>query len=237
VEAQFNPMYLGNFIFGGLIGLLIVDPASGCMWRISEDKIHFNLRNYSETVSPVMTQPPEVVVHRQDSSSRTRSSSEPPRRLDINGRPINRQQPRVRPSEYVSSSPVVPVDEEPPPAPVTIPPVRAQELSWVEFDALVKSRRVVFVEFYTDRAPAKDPVIDELAGEFINMDSGTSSRAPVVIARFNLSRDRAKISQYNIKNVPTFIVFKDGYVHSRFVGTRPKGVFAEAIQSARFQQY
>ena len=32
-------MYLGNIIFGGLIGILIVDPATGAMWKLDETPI------------------------------------------------------------------------------------------------------------------------------------------------------------------------------------------------------
>lgn len=34
--AYLNAWYLGNIIFGGLIGILIVDPATGAMWRLDE---------------------------------------------------------------------------------------------------------------------------------------------------------------------------------------------------------
>ncbi len=34
IEKQLDGWYIGNFIFGGLIGLLIVDPATGAMWKL-----------------------------------------------------------------------------------------------------------------------------------------------------------------------------------------------------------
>lgn len=37
VSAKVNGWYFGNFVFGGLIGFLIVDPATGAMWRLPED--------------------------------------------------------------------------------------------------------------------------------------------------------------------------------------------------------
>lgn len=43
IEAGLNGWYWGNIIFGGLIGMLIVDPATGAMWRISEDNINVQL--------------------------------------------------------------------------------------------------------------------------------------------------------------------------------------------------
>lgn len=34
-SASFNGWYVGNIVFGGLIGMLLVDPVTGAMWRIS----------------------------------------------------------------------------------------------------------------------------------------------------------------------------------------------------------
>jgi len=32
-----NGWYFGNFVFGGLIGMLIIDPATGAMWTVQKD--------------------------------------------------------------------------------------------------------------------------------------------------------------------------------------------------------
>ena len=42
LNAGISWWYAGNIIFGGLIGLLIVDPATGAMWSFDE-KVHLNL--------------------------------------------------------------------------------------------------------------------------------------------------------------------------------------------------
>lgn len=34
LNAKLDMWYIGNFLFGGLIGLLIVDPATGAMWKL-----------------------------------------------------------------------------------------------------------------------------------------------------------------------------------------------------------
>ncbi len=44
MSAKINGWYFGNIIFGGLIGLLIVDPATGAMWKLT-DKFAINLSN------------------------------------------------------------------------------------------------------------------------------------------------------------------------------------------------
>lgn len=38
IKAEFDPWYLGNIGFGGLIGALIVDPLTGAMWMFDEKK-------------------------------------------------------------------------------------------------------------------------------------------------------------------------------------------------------
>lgn len=39
VDSRFSGWYLGNVIFGGLLGLLIIDPATGAMWTLSPDTV------------------------------------------------------------------------------------------------------------------------------------------------------------------------------------------------------
>jgi hypothetical protein len=43
IEAGINGWYFGNIVFWGVLGLLIVDPATGAMWKISEDNIKVKL--------------------------------------------------------------------------------------------------------------------------------------------------------------------------------------------------
>jgi len=44
VDAGLNPWYLGNVVFGGLVGILLVDPATGAMWKIYEDRVNVVLQ-------------------------------------------------------------------------------------------------------------------------------------------------------------------------------------------------
>ena len=39
LRPQLSGWYLGNILFGGLIGLLIVDPATGAMWNITPERV------------------------------------------------------------------------------------------------------------------------------------------------------------------------------------------------------
>ncbi len=37
VTSSIDGWYFGNILFGGLIGLLIIDPATGAMWKLPEE--------------------------------------------------------------------------------------------------------------------------------------------------------------------------------------------------------
>ncbi|PTX95651.1 hypothetical protein [Opitutus sp. ER46] len=39
IRSEMSGWYWGNIVFGGLIGMLIVDPATGAMWNLTPDKI------------------------------------------------------------------------------------------------------------------------------------------------------------------------------------------------------
>lgn len=51
VTFKLNGWYFGNIVFGGLIGLIIVDPASGAMWRIDKYADDINETLIKSTVS------------------------------------------------------------------------------------------------------------------------------------------------------------------------------------------
>lgn len=36
LDSSLNGWYWGNIVFGGLIGMLVVDPATGAMWKLNE---------------------------------------------------------------------------------------------------------------------------------------------------------------------------------------------------------
>lgn len=42
LSSELNPWYIGNIVFGGLIGFLVVDPATGAMFKLPE-QIHGTL--------------------------------------------------------------------------------------------------------------------------------------------------------------------------------------------------
>lgn len=57
-SAGFNGWYIGNLLFGGPIGLLIVDPATGAMWEL-DNTVHANL---TQLPLPTVNPPPKAVL-------------------------------------------------------------------------------------------------------------------------------------------------------------------------------
>lgn len=54
ITFKLNGWYFGNLLLGGLIGMLIIDPASGAMWKIDNgmDDIQVSLVNSTTSLSP-----------------------------------------------------------------------------------------------------------------------------------------------------------------------------------------
>ena len=55
VNYKLNGWYFGNLLFGGVIGMLIIDPATGAMWRIQDPVIDENLvKSTASNSTPVL---------------------------------------------------------------------------------------------------------------------------------------------------------------------------------------
>ena len=54
LSAHLNGWYVGNIVFGGLIGILIVDPATGAMWKLDETHV-VNMAKNDATVAAIST--------------------------------------------------------------------------------------------------------------------------------------------------------------------------------------
>jgi hypothetical protein len=52
IKHTVDGWYFGNIIFGGLIGLVIVDPLTGSMWTLSPREITYNLVSTNLNLGP-----------------------------------------------------------------------------------------------------------------------------------------------------------------------------------------
>jgi hypothetical protein len=53
-KAGFNGWYVGNLVFGGLLGILIVDPLTGAMWKMPE-QLSASMNTDANYVKPSVT--------------------------------------------------------------------------------------------------------------------------------------------------------------------------------------
>lgn len=54
INCKFNGWYIGNLVFGGLIGILIVDPITGAMYRLDTGIVNVKLDKTTASTEPVL---------------------------------------------------------------------------------------------------------------------------------------------------------------------------------------
>jgi hypothetical protein len=54
VNFKLNGWYFGNLLIGGLIGMLIIDPATGAMYKIENDAFNEKLEATATTAEPTL---------------------------------------------------------------------------------------------------------------------------------------------------------------------------------------
>ena len=52
IDTKLNGWYFGNILFGGAIGLALVDPMTGAMWTLSPNDVNRNLISSAVALSP-----------------------------------------------------------------------------------------------------------------------------------------------------------------------------------------
>ncbi len=77
-SSHLNGWYFGNILFGGLLGLIVVDPLTGAMWRLDE-KVHGNLSpdpNATTLITKLQSTPNDAAANSTGTTSLvTRSAS------------------------------------------------------------------------------------------------------------------------------------------------------------------
>lgn len=83
--------------------------------------------------------------------------------------------------------------------------------------------KLVLVDFWAPWcAPCKmvAPILNEIAEENSNT---------VTIAKVNVDQNQQISQKYNVRNIPTMILFKDGKVMKRITGVKPKKILLKEI--------
>ena len=103
-------------------------------------------------------------------------------------------------------------------------PVKATHLTDAEFSKTIK-QGITVVDFWaTWCGPCRiqGPIIDKVAA-----DIGDKA----VIAKLDVDKNKLTASKYNVRSIPTIIIFKNGIPVKRFVGVQQKQTLLNAINS------
>ena len=104
--------------------------------------------------------------------------------------------------------------------------MKAIDVTDENFDQLItKSGKTVLVDFGAEWCPtckAMGPVLELVAKEF---------EGRVLVGELDVDTNPQITAKYGVRNVPTFLFFKDGNLVSRIVGAVPNSTLEQIVTS------
>jgi len=101
----------------------------------------------------------------------------------------------------------------------------AQQITDENFGELLAGNKMVVVDFWAEWcAPCRmiGPMIEALAEEY---------EGKAVIGKMNVDENDVIPAEYNIRNIPTILFFKDGALIDRHVGAASKNFLEEKLKT------
>ena len=77
ISAKIDPYYIGNIVFGGLVGWLIVDPATGAMWQLEENQLAVMQKDAARTPKNPVDSPAKGKAIKASESPRKANDTKP----------------------------------------------------------------------------------------------------------------------------------------------------------------
>ncbi|MBS3124584.1 thioredoxin [Candidatus Woesearchaeota archaeon] len=99
----------------------------------------------------------------------------------------------------------------------------AIELTTEKFDEFIK-KGTVLIDFHAHwcmPCVIMSPIVDEIGKKF---------RDKLKVGKINVDENHEIAQKYNVRSIPTFILFKDGKIKEQFVGAVSKEKFEEEIK-------
>jgi thioredoxin 1 len=91
---------------------------------------------------------------------------------------------------------------------------------------VLKSKEPVLVDFWAEWCgPCRQvaPVLEEVAGEL---------KGKIKIVKLNVDESPQTASKYGVQSIPTLMIFKNGEMASRQIGSAPKDKIVQWIKGA-----
>ena len=79
INPTLNGWYFGNILFGGAIGIVIVDPLTGSMWTLSPRHVDWNLIPTSRKLSPDQLKAAEAEANPVDKNGKPVTKKDAPK--------------------------------------------------------------------------------------------------------------------------------------------------------------
>jgi len=102
----------------------------------------------------------------------------------------------------------------------------AYELTDANFQTdVLDSGKVTVVDLWAEWCQpclAMGPIVDQLADEY---------KDRVLVGKLNVDNNQDVPMQYNVRGIPTFLIFKNGELKDKLVGTQPKKVLQDKIEA------
>jgi len=106
---------------------------------------------------------------------------------------------------------------------------KALALTDATFNEVINSDKPVLVDFWAEWCgPCKmiGPLVEELAGEY---------EGKAIVAKMDVDANSQIPAQFNIRSIPTLMIFKNGQLVDKVVGAVPKAVLNQKL-AAQLQE-